>query len=481
MKLYLFLSLIVLTIGAVSVRHSAAGCADEYTDAEIEAALQAAPWESMTHSHDSFGEHTHAQWFRQVELPPGCLHMEYSGHDHPDVEPEPEPEEIPVVEGYTPPIVLTCIAGPCLEKESPNQVIGPLDIHGNLPPEPAPGDPEIFYPTVEIDGQIYWDSTQEPYQISEAAENAETTPDGYRLEDIQGQLFLVPSEDTSAHTPVETSEDPAQQDTFIIYTVVEQIGGTNYLQPTPFHAHPVDDSADDSVDDLTNTGVDPQVNQESQDPQGTEGPQSEESETFASLDGKFYQVTSNPPIPLQVTEYMVRTWGNGQDKLPQWIEIYNPNALAVNLVGYEFSYAYKKQTHAIQLRHFLIPPEGTIILATHIPDQRYRYDGITEQQVYNLGIENALKHGWLLKDPLGGIISQTGKVFGEKEAPIMPERLGISRVSYNVYSSERTKVSYYFGFRKDVSTPGFHEPQIPRSPALLRQRMKTTWAAFKKK
>ena len=107
MKAYRFLLLIVLTIGVVSVRHSAAGCADEYTDAEIDAALEAAPWQSMTHSHDSFGEHTHDEWEKKIELPPGCGHWQLGGHDHPEVEPGPEPT--PVIEGYTPPTILTCV------------------------------------------------------------------------------------------------------------------------------------------------------------------------------------------------------------------------------------------------------------------------------------------------------------------------------------------------------------------------------------
>jgi hypothetical protein len=171
---------------------------------------------------------------------------------------------------------------------------------------------------------------------------------------------------------------------------------------------------------------------------------------------------------------------NARTKLPQWIEIYNPNDLAVNLVGYEFSYVFKKKAHSIQLRHFLIPPESAIILTTHIPHQRHRYEGISELQVYNLKIENALKKGWSLKDLNGTIISQTGKIFGETENPIMPPRVGLSRVSQNVYGSENSQDPYFFGFRNDVSSPGFYEPQIPRSPALLRQRMKTTWASFKK-
>ena len=446
------------------------------------AEFSALPYGDWTHSHNTSnmpnhssgsGTHTHSNAVRHWQGEECQL-----WGNHPDFDAEHEVIEDPsppVIEGYTEPSVIVCVGGPCLEDDKPDTVVtGPVDLEGNVPPLSEPGEPELFYPTIEVDGQIYWDSTQEPYQISEEAENAETTPEGYRLEDIEGQLLLVPT-DTSEQTPVDRfSEDPAAQDTFIIYTVVEVVGGQNYLKPTPFHAHPVDDS----VDDLTNTGVDSQDPEDIQEGLGIQGGA---SETFASLDGQFYQVTSNPPIPLQVTEYMVRTWGDGQAELPQWIEVYNPNALAVNLADYEFSYVFKKETHSIELRHFLIPPDGAIILATHIPLRRYRYEGLTEAQVYNLKIEfNALIKGWSLKDTAGLVISQIGKSFGEKENPIKPERVGISRVSHNVYGSERPKDPYFFGFRKDVSTPGFHEPQIPRSPALLRQKMKTTWASFKK-
>ena len=439
--------------------------------ADCEKAIQGVSWEDITHSHDGFGEHTHTDAYRRVEIPGECELQEYQQDDHTGLEPEPEPEPPLVIKGYTPPIILTCVAGPCLEEEKPDRLFGPLDIEGNLPPEPDPGE-ETYYPTVVVDGKAYWDPSREPIRISEAAKNAES-PDGYRLEDIDGQLFLVPYGDTLKHTPVDPSEETPQQETFIIYTVVEVVGDKNYLKPTPFHAHPIEDPTEDPLP----TDVDPQENPDGEDEESEEH---EEGETYASLDGQFYQVTSNPATPLQVTEYMVRHWGDGQDKLPQWIEIYNPNALAVNLAGYEFSYVFKKQTRSITLRHFLIPPGRAIILATHIPLQRWKYEGISESQVYTLNIENGLKQGWSLKDPLGLVISQTGKAFGEKEDPIMPERVGISRVSYNVYASERTRDAYFFGFRKDVSTPGYHEPKIPRSPTLLRQRMKTTWAALKK-
>ena len=479
---FLIFCLLIVSIVIVSDSHAEDGKCGDLTYEEFMELFDSLPYEDYTHDHDATnmpnhpatsGTHTHVGVVKELQI--GDCSAQQSGMVgvHDIVEPDPPP---PVIEDYTEPIVATCIAGSCLD--DPIQVIGPVDIHGNVPPEPEPGEPELFYPTIEIDGKNYWDSTRPPYQVSEEAENAETTPEGYRLEDIDGQLLLVPYGDTSKHTPVDKFEDTAQQETFIIYTVVEVVGGQNYLKPTPFHAHPVDDS----VDDLTNTGADPQGNQQSQDPQETQGgldTQGGESETFASLEGKFYQVTSNPPIAIQVTEYMVRTWGDGQDKLPQWIEIYNPNALAVNIVGYEFSYAFKKQTYSMQLRHFLIPPERAIILATHIPDRRYRYEGITDSQVYNLKIESALKKGWTLTDAYGQIISETGKKFGQAEDPIMPARVGLSRVSYNVYGSENPKTPYFFGFRKDVSSPGFHEPQIPRSPAMLRQKLTTTWASQK--
>ncbi len=415
---------------------SDAGCSEDYTTDEIFAALEATPWETKTHSHGNYGEHTHEKWHREIELPAGCLHSQSQWDPHPAV--EPEPEGPPVIEGYTRADTLVCIGGPCLEDDEPDQVISPTDIDGNVPPAPEPGDPLIYYPTIEIDGVIYWDTTREPHIISEDAENTDSVPQGYRA--VAADTDILPEVDSSAGV----------------------VGDTQARVPVV-----VSDAA----------------SQEGQDSQGMQQRldiQDGASETFAALDGKFYQVTSNPVTPVQVTEYMVRRWGDGQKALPQWIEIYNPNPLAVSLVGYEFSYVFKKQIRSIQLQNFLIPPGGAVILATHIPLQRHRWEGISESQVYNLDIGNVLKQGWSLKDPLGTLISQTGKTFGEKENPILPERVGRSRVSFNVYASEPAREAYFFGFRRDVSTPGYYEPQIPRSPALLRQRLKTTWAALKR-
>ena len=497
MKLAVYLSLMLLLVcgGILKSLHAThkTYCNEGHnTDEEGYAALAAAPWESITHSHGPYGEHYHPTYYRSVELPAGCKWQEWGDNDHPEIEPEPEEVEIPIIEDYTPPAVLTCVAG-CPEDEPRVRLIHTVDIHGNVPPERDPEAPTLFYPTIEIDGKNYWDPTREPYQISEEAKEAaksETPPEGYKLEDIDGQLFLVPYGDPQDDTPVEVS---AHQETFTIYRVVREIGVNGqvrrkYLEPTPLldYFKPTSDDPVPTDEDPGPSNVDAPENPPSEDPQEQPGTQEgleiqeEEGETFASLDGQFYQVTSTPATPLLVTEYMVATWGDGQGKLPQWIEIYNPNALAVNVAGYELAYVFKKQTHTVELGHFLIPPKGAMILATHIPRRRYRYEGIVDSQVYNLKIErNALTQGWLLKDALGTIISETGKSFGQLEAPIKPARVGLSRVSYNVYVSEPSKTPYFFGFRKDVSSPGFYEPKVPRSPALLRQRMTTTWASFK--
>ena len=463
------LLLLILTIAILCPTDALAEEGEgEEEDVDCFEALQSEPWQDLTHSHDDTnmpnhsggsGTHTHARGTREIQIGNCYAWEEATSWEHQEVDPKPP---TPIVEDYTKPIVLTCVAGPCLERPNPERSVGPADIHGNVPPDPVPGEPELFYPTIEIDGVHYWDSTRPPYQVSEEAKDAEIA-DGYRLQDIDGQLFLVPLK----HIPVDPAAPAQQQETFTTYTVSEVIDGQSYLEPAPFHADPVDDAADTRPDDEQ-----PQDAQDGQDSDGA---------SYASLEGQFYQVTSNPAIPIQVTEYMVEGWANGQKKLPQWIELYNPNTLAVNLVGYEFSYVFKKQTHTIQLGHFLIPPESAAILATHIPRQRYRYEGISDAQVYNLDIENALRLGWLLKDPTGQVISEVGKVFGQKDDPVKPSRVGLSRVSYNVYPSQRTRDTYFFGFREDVSTPGFHEPPIPRSPALLRQKMRTTWASFKKK
>ena len=428
-------------------------------------ALQLEPWVDFTHSHDATnmpnhsagsGEHTHVGGQREITIGV-CYAAEYrTVQEHTVVEPDPPP---PVIRDYVGPILMHCVSEvACWEDDVRTKIIGPTDIDGNDPPLPEPGDPLIYYPIVREGDHFYWDSSRPAYQVSEEALNAEA-PDGYRLEDINGELFLVPFDKASA---VNTASEAGQ--TVLTFYEVYTLNNTDekYLRPATFHVPSVDgpQNTDDPYTGDPGTGdpdpvltplvssanddqgtTDNQDNQEPTEGQGTtEGQDSlgGGSETYASLDGQFYQVTSNPPLPLQVTEYMIHTWGDGQAELPQWIEVYNPNTLAVNLVGYEFSYVFKKQTHSIELGHFLIPPARAIILATHIPLRRYRYEGISESQVYNLEIEfNALRQGWSLKDPLGGVISQIGKVFGEEENPIKPERVGISRVSQNVYYSER--------------------------------------------
>ncbi|MDE0011051.1 MAG: hypothetical protein OXU36_07885 [Candidatus Poribacteria bacterium] len=414
-------------------------------------------YSDITHNHGS-GEHTHTnaryegksgtctRWGTTPEY--NDLH-EGDGHggDPPEPEPEPEPEP-PEPEPERP------------RTPQPISVIN--DAIEWLASDPANDDPEKLSEFIQSHPDYV---PPPPGSVPEVVDAVKTTPEGYTLEEINGQSLLVPVE-PSKHISVDKSAPAKQQETFIIYTVVEVVGGQNYLQPTPFS----------EATDPLNPG-----NGEGEN--GVAG----QSETFASINGQYYTFTTNPALPVQVTEYMVSTWGNGQGKLPQWIEVYNPNAAAISISGYEFSYMLRGEIRRMRLGHFLLPPRQALILATYIPRQRYRYGGISESQVYNLklydpsekGSHVALKKGWSLRDSNGMIISQVGKAFGGTANPIAPAREGLRRKSYTVYVSERTKVEYFFGFRLDIGTPGFHEPSAPKAPSKARPKLQTSWARIK--
>ena len=210
----------------------------------------------------------------------------------------------------------TCVGGPCLEEENPNQVLGPVDLEGNVPPEPEPGE-EIYYPTIIVDGVGYWDSSRPSYTVTEASVDTQEVPTGYKLEEINGELILVPlAPETDLSVDTET--------TITIYYRVKVIDGRDYLKPVPFHAHPAEVSG--------GTGIDTQPPQNATDPLNTDNEQTDpvntengeggnieagQSENFASIDGHYYAFTTHPALPIQVTEYMINAWGDGQEKLPQ--------------------------------------------------------------------------------------------------------------------------------------------------------------------
>ena len=211
-----------------------------------------------------------------------------------------------------------------------------------------------------------------------------------------------------------------------------------------------------------------------------------------------------PPMqPLRVTEYMVRDWSKGgvwigNSNLPQWIELYNPNAEAVNLKGYTFQYAtrqfanYPYTIHTLTLAApegasedaledgFSIPGDGVAILSTQ-QLREGKFSGIETTQVYNLNIENVLKRGWVLTDAEGKEVQRIGReAFSALRDPVAPRHQDGARVSYQVYRSESPSESYYYGHSGDIGSPGFYKQPAPAAPSLVRRKRVGTWAALKK-
>ena len=199
-------------------------------------------------------------------------------------------------------------------------------------------------------------------------------------------------------------------------------------------------------------------------------------------------------LPIRVTEYMVRDWGRGVwgGNLPQWIELQNPNAAAVNLKGYTFQYATRRfandpyTIHTLTLASaeddtdgFVIAGGGVAILVTHDVPSR-RFSGIEASQVYDLDIENVLKRGWVLTDAEGREVHRIGKdAFNALRNPVAPPHQEAARVSYHVYPSEAPTEAYYYGYNRDIGSPGFYEPPVPKAPSAIRAKRVGTWAGLK--
>ena len=207
--------------------------------------------------------------------------------------------------------------------------------------------------------------------------------------------------------------------------------------------------------------------------------------------------------PIRVTEYMVRDWSKGgawigNSNLPQWIELHNPNATAVNLKGWTFQYAtrfFANQPYTIHTltlaapegasedvleNGFSIPGGGVAILSTQQLREE-KFSGIEATQVYNLNIENVLKRGWVLTDANGKEVQRIGRdAFSALRDPVAPRHQEGARVSYQVYLSESPSESYYYGDSRDIGSPGFYEQAAPSAPSAVRPKRIGTWAALKR-
>ena len=187
---------------------------------------------------------------------------------------------------------------------------------------------------------------------------------------------------------------------------------------------------------------------------------------------------------LLVTEYMLLD--NGR-KEPHWIEVYNPNTVAVDLAGYTFThgewhsrnkYSHHKQT----LMKFEIPAKSAIILASHDITKHIgdHIGGLDKKQIYQLNLNQyVLKSGWLFQDPQGNDIYRVGRAF-DLGGPVIPPHAGKwIRQSHHRYPSADAPSKTYYGEPHDVGTPGFFE-HAPAAPALIRPKRFGIWADLKK-
>ena len=229
-----------------------------------------------------------------------------------------------------------------------------------------------------------------------------------------------------------------------------------------------------------------------------------------------------------ITEYMLRDYSrSGGAGLPQWIEIYNPNDGAMELWGYQFTYAwrntanspYKYKTETID--SFIIPAgEAKIIVGKKIEARETRWNtvaGLSDEDIWVIPSEEnwvSLKDGWHLADPSGEAIYRIGGAFEEKPANaewddsipwkgnvrVPPHTSEGFRVSYQAVPSELPDEDHFYGNIEDrsavavvvnskttyelvgKSSPGFCLPirVVPAAPSLLRPKKVVIWGNLKR-
>lgn len=228
---------------------------------------------------------------------------------------------------------------------------------------------------------------------------------------------------------------------------------------------------------------------------------------------------------LLVTEYMIRDYSrSGGAGLPQWIEIYNWNAEAMELKGYQFTYAwrntanspYRYKTETID--SFVIPArEAKIIVNKEIEARWNTIGGLSAEDIWVIPSEEnwvSLKDGWHLADPSGKAIYRIGGAFEEKHANAewddsIPWRVNVRlpphtsegfRTSYQAFPSELLDEDHFYGNIEDSSavavvvnpkttyelvgksSPGFFKlVEIARAaPSLLRPKKVIIWGNLKR-
>ncbi|MCY4567606.1 MAG: hypothetical protein OXD49_04785, partial [Candidatus Poribacteria bacterium] len=187
------------------------------------------------------------------------------------------------------------------------------------------------------------------------------------------------------------------------------------------------------------------------------------------------------PQPLLVTEYMMRD--GGFERLPTWIELYNPSEREVSLDDWTFTWVTRKfvglpyDHHVVVIKDFVIPAKTVVILASKTTT---RFAGIKEDQVYDLGIlcGRCLKQGWQIANRDKKEIYATGSVFGKP--PPLKRGSWKERESWQVYKHENPK-NHYYGRSNDIGSPGFYEQPVPQAPSAVGMIHVGIWAALKRR
>ena len=207
--------------------------------------------------------------------------------------------------------------------------------------------------------------------------------------------------------------------------------------------------------------------------------------------------------PLMITEYMLRDWSlSGGGGLPQWIELYNPNADPMRLDGYQFTHAYKRFANApwayvtLSITGLTIPASDAALIANRSARiGPWGMSGVSKENVWVIPYDEdraRLKNGWHLTDPNGRLVHRIGTAFREYPAdapsdwdpslggPQLPRHTSEGyRVSYQSSPSGDPDEGHFYGNENDVGSPGFYEA-APAAPSLQRPKLTTTWGHLKR-
>ena len=235
-------------------------------------------------------------------------------------------------------------------------------------------------------------------------------------------------------------------------------------------------------------------------------------------------ITQTPKNPM-ITEYMLRDFSSsGGRGLPKWIEIYNGNAEAMDLKGYQFTYAWREFSNSLwqykteTIGSFVIPADEAKIITDKKVSTRFTWavGGLTDEDIWVIPNKNnygSLKNGWHIADPSGKAIYRIGRAFDQKNenaewddsmswggnVHLPPHTSEGFRVSYQYRQSEQPDEDRFYGSSKDSSavatvvnekttyqivgksSPGFYSPVevAPTAPALIRPKKAVIWGKLK--